>query len=259
MQATVRNNDIDLTLVCGARPDLIRKTLESFSAHVFRNFTVVNVFANIDRFQGGDREVEEVRAVILAHFPQAVIRTPASPSFTDAVKWLWGQVQSDIFMHLEDDWVANAKISGDMILPHFVDNTAQVSIGNSDKNWDKRHPFHCKNERRRILGLNFGKRLLKDEPIFTTSPSFLKRDFAHTCSSLMDPGLDPEKQLYNNTNVPLRNFTKTFRNLILDHGPAHLIRDIGRDYRSKTKLRKIFVNGQSEWVVDGDSSYPEAR
>ena len=245
---------IDLTLVCGARPELIARTLESFSEKVFKNFNVVHVFANIDQFQGGVSEVAQVRSIVESYFPHAIVRTPSQPSFTNAVKWLWGQVQSDHCLHLEDDWLADAEILSNMVMPAFVGNVAQVSIGTLNKHWRHRYPFHCRTEHRRFLGIRFGSRLLKDEPIFTTSPSFITREFAQTCARLMDPQLDPEKQLYNNANIPLREYTRTLRNMILGRGPNYLIRDIGRDYRGKHNLKKVFINGQSHWLVEDDVS-----
>lgn len=240
--------EIDLLLLCGARPTLIERTLASFSQKVFGNFLIANVFANIDPFQGGATEVSEVESNILRYFPQARIRKPEVSSFTEAVMWLWGEVKSPHCLHLEDDWVATHVITEEMILPHFISKVGQVSILCETKRWRLNEPYHCKIQRRRFLGINVGKKPLHDEPIFTTSPSFLEREFARGCSALMDPDLDPEKQLSDGRNEKLRSFALRFRNRLVGKGPPFWIHDIGREYRSKQGIEKNIVNGKSVWT-----------
>jgi hypothetical protein len=239
---------VDLLLVCGARPDLISRTLESFSRRVIPNFGIARVFANIDRFQGGTAEVAAVQERVLAFFPAAEIRTPESPSFTKAVAWLWGCIASPYALHLEDDWLAHADIGEGDVLPYFNGPVRQVSILTVEKNWKSRYPFHCAWERRRFLGVEFGRRLYPDRPLFTTSPSFVEREFARTCSRLMDPSLDPEKQLYDNRNVALSSYTSSFQNRIIGGRNPYWIEDIGRADRDRRGTRKVIAGGQSHWI-----------
>jgi hypothetical protein len=238
---------VDLLLLSGARPHLLCKTLDSFSKNAFGNFYIKNVFANVDRFQGGDKEVSEVVEIIREIWPAAEIRLPPKPSFTGAVKWLWSSVSSPYCFHLEDDWVAQREINSGMVFPHFKDNTEQVSILTFEKQWKFKYPFHCKWERRTIFGVPVGKRLSPEEPVFTTSPSFMTRDFANTCASLMDEDLDPEKQLYDGRNQELRRFTTGFRNRLISSDGGFLIRDIGREYREAVGVKKITIDGKSKW------------
>ena len=242
-------NEVDLLLVCGARPSLIEQTLESFSSRVFSNFQISNIFANIDKFMGGSAEVLQVEEIIKGYFPDAVIRKPRDPSFTDAVIWLWQSAQSPIVLHLEDDWVANTDIQEEMVLPYFTERTRQVSFLTKEKNWPIDRPFHCKWNRRKVLGFNFGKTYFPDEPIFTTSPSFLERGFAHHCASLMIPNNDPEKQLYDGLNPNLTQFTKNYQNRLISNGSEYMIKDIGRSYRDQHGYEKSIVDGSSIWTV----------
>lgn len=239
---------MDLLLVSGARPILLEKTLKSFSSNVLSNFRLTNIFVNIDRFQGGEREVSQAEEIVLGFFPNAIIRKPEMPSFTSAVSWLWQSVRSPFCFHLEDDWIAETQISEDMVLPYFSTEVRQVSILTREKNWSPQVPFHCKWRRRKFLGLNFGREYLANEPVFTTSPSFLERDFARACGSMMDVSLDPEKQLYDGKNVELRNFTSKFRNRIISDSGKFLIKDIGRAFREESGLKKEIVDGKSSWV-----------
>lgn len=238
---------IDVLLLCGARPELIKETLRSFNEKVFGNFNINNVFANIDPFQGGPDAVFQVELAIRTYFPNANVRRPSQCSFTDAVRWLWANFKSDIALHLEDDWRAKQKITSDMVLPHFSDTVRQVSIVTKEKNWISNWEYHVKWRRRRILGVKCGRKLLKDEPVFTTSPSFIERKFANSCASKFDESLDPEKQLYNGSNPELQTFTRRYQNRLIGLGRAPLIEDIGRAYREQTKMSKEFIAGQSIW------------
>jgi hypothetical protein len=243
---------IDLLLLCGARPQLLKQTLESFQKKVFPNFSIANVFANVDPFQGGQTEVTQVSAIIRDYFPSAKIREPRTPSFTGAVRWLWASTSSPYCLHLEDDWIAEEGISEAMIFPHFIENVAQVSLLTAEKSWRFKHPYHCQWERKRFLGISVSKRLLEHEPVFTTSPSFLRGEFANVCASLMVDSLDPEKQLYNDQNKELREFTKNFRNRLVSGENGFPIRDTGRAYRKEAGLIKLMENGQSIWRTSGD-------
>ncbi|WP_146735157.1 hypothetical protein [Thioclava sp. F1Mire-8] len=247
MQQPGQTTEIDLLLLCGARPPLLEITLQSFSENVFSNFKIANVFANIDKFQGGESEVRQVEEIILQYFPNAVLRKPDTPSFTRAVMWLWGSVRSPFCLHLEDDWVANSEITAEMIFPNFTGSVRQVSILTAEKNWPIGEPYHCKWKRRRILGLNFGRIFLREEPVFTTSPSFLERNFAAQSASLMNTSYDPEKQLYNDYNPELREFTKKFKNKLVSNGPEFLISDIGRSFRKEFGIKKYIIGGKSTW------------
>ena len=247
MKQKCATGEIDLLLLCGARPQLLSQTLESFSRKVFCNFRISNVFANIDRFMGDGKEVAQVETLIRSYFTKAIINKSDEPSFTKGVIKLWSSVSADYCLHLEDDWVAQSDIKDQTIFPHFKGNVAQVSIATAEKNWPRGQPYHCKWQRKRILGIGVGRRYRDDEPVFTTSPSFISGEFARNCASLMNPNLDPEKQLYDGSNAGLRAYVKAYRNRIVGNGTAFLIRDIGRDFRCKQGVEKVIIGGQSIW------------
>ena len=252
---------IDLLLVCGARPALLEQTLRSFGEKVFPHFVIRNVFANIDPFQGGHQEVELaerlVRELVPVPASAITIRKPGKPSLAGAVKWLWQSVKSRYAFHLEDDWRANEHITEDMVFPHFVENTRQVSILTREKNWTPSYPFHVQWRRRRFLGISFGRKLLPRAggatggggPIFTTSPCFVERLFANKCAQYLDVSLDPEKQLNSGGNVPLQSFTVRYRNRFIGQkGRCFLITDLGRDYSKAIGIHKAIRDGMSIWL-----------
>lgn len=239
---------IDVTIVCGARPQLLRRTLDSFGARVFPHFEIARVFANIDRFQGGEAEVDACEVLLVERFGSVNVRKPETPSFTDAVRWLWGSVVAGHALHLEDDWLAHHPIWPEMIFRHFDDRTRQVSLNTREKHWPYRHPYHCRVERRVVFGIKIGRRFLDDQPVFTTSPSFVERDFAHGVARLLDDRFDPEKQMNHDADTPLRAFTRRFRNRLMGCRNGYPIEDIGRAYRDATGLEKRYVAGAPVWV-----------
>jgi hypothetical protein len=238
---------IDLLIVSGARPVLLRKTIESFSAGLFKNFKIENALVNIDRFGGDDADVENCEGIIRQEFPDATVRKPREPSFTNAVKWLWESTSAPYCLHIEDDWRLLCEVFPDDIFPLFEGAVRQVSFLTKEKKWRFKYPFHVKAAPRKILRWRVGWRLLEDHPVFTTSPSFIERGFANTCGLMMKESFDPEKQLYRGLNRELQEYTRSYQNRLLWNSDGYMIKDIGREYREAHGIIKTIVDGQSVW------------
>ncbi|MDP9572466.1 UNVERIFIED_ORG: hypothetical protein J2W66_002959 [Agrobacterium larrymoorei] len=238
---------IDICLVAGRRPDLLKTTLQSFSASVFENFNVTNFYANIDPIFGGTDDEKRTQDVIRSFFPDAHITTPENPNFCTAVKRNWLSTQSPFVFHLEDDWVVNEKIFSAEILEIFSNkDVAQVSLNHFYKNWNYKHgPYHRQWPRWKVLGIKF--KLGFSFPCFTTSPSFLRGDFARKAGALMDERFDPEKQFHNDVNRPLKKFIKPYKNFIYGERKPYVITDTGRNWRDERKIKKTLVNSTSSW------------
>jgi hypothetical protein len=91
-------NLVDVTLLCGSRPDLLKQTLGTFSEKVFPNFSIGNVYVNIDLHGGGTSEQKKCSTVVKNIFPDAEINLTAKPNFTKAVCYLWRKPQSKYFL-----------------------------------------------------------------------------------------------------------------------------------------------------------------
>ncbi|EBU8132126.1 hypothetical protein BZU93_27590, partial [Salmonella enterica subsp. enterica] len=124
---------------------------------------------------------------------------------------------------------------------------AQVSFNTAEKNWDisARGNVHTKKRPVTLLGLKtpFKRRV----PVFTTSPSFLRGDFARRCADLMDERFDPEKQFSSDVNPRLERFVSGYRNLLVGGGPDYLIVDTGRCWRDSRGITKSINNAVSTW------------
>ncbi len=241
-------SEFDVTIVSGRRPELLKKTLGSFQDNLFRNFEVSNVFVNIDPFGGSDEDQVRCVDVVLQYFPDARIYQPEECSFTKAVKTLWQMPSKKYFFHLEDDWVLHEPIFPSQIADEFKGKTRQVSLMCKEKNWNGTDKYHGYRKKLKLMGVKVWH---WHKPEFTTSPSFIENSFAKKCASMMDEGLDPEKQFQGNQNPPLEDFSSQYRNRFhVGQKQPNIITDIGRAWRAKQGLIKHVENGVSTWVQE---------
>jgi len=234
---------MDLTIVSGARPELLSNTLHSLSKYIVPTFDMGDVFANVDQFGGGQAEALECKQIIEHYFPNAKIFMPQVNDFTVAVKTLWQLPTSKYFLHIEDDWEFLANINPREVEALFKGNVSQVTIDNSDKN----RPILWRVHRKSIFTL--WRLSIPDlrRPIFTTSPSFVDSSFGRQVAEKMKLEFDPEKQLYSDANQELSAFTKSFRNVFLFPRNGYYIRDTGRSWRTNRGIKKAFIDGKSVW------------
>lgn len=240
-------NQIDLTLVCGARPQLLLRTLESFSDKVFQNFAVGQVIVNIDQVFGGAEQAEECCSIILKRFPNAQIFRPQTASFGAAVKRLWMATDTRHVLHLEDDWEILHEVGPEDLAPLSAPDVGmlQLAIETREKYGDE---FLYITKRKRILGFEIYSRRVN---AYGTSPRFIKSGLCKRYGELLKPNFDPEKQVYKNKNKKLSTAHEAWKCRIL-YGPngGKLINDLGRDWRTVRKIKKVDYRGKSKWVSD---------
>lgn len=252
--------NIDVVIVAVRRSELLREMLNSFHRKCFGNFTIANAFLNIDPVWGDESETDKCIALCERFFPDLTVFTPSAASFPGAVRRLWSATKSPFILHLEDDWVLREKM-GPEILSLFDDRqTAQLSLLSKEKVWDfeKEGEFHVQKRRHRVMGL-FPTRARKEFPVFTTSPSFVRGDFARTAAGLLDPRYDPEKQFYARVNRRLERFVRAYRNRIYRGASgAPVIEDIGRVWREERNIRKDIEKSVSVWT-EGEAAKEDNR
>jgi hypothetical protein len=240
----------DLTFVSGARPELMEKTLQSFSRHVFSNLEFKNSFFNIDPIFGGDAEVAECTRIAKKYFKDAVIHVPNEPSFGAAVKRLWLSTADNHVLHLEDDWeiqfpieecVVNEKMSDDVGMLQLAIESRQKYGGD----------FLYITKRKRILGVEIYANKVN---AYGTSPRFFRRGLCQKFGTLLKEHLDPEKQVYKNKNWRLSRAHIPWKCAVLyGKNGAPLIRDLGRDWRSARNIVKVDKNGSARWVLNDEN------
>ena len=233
-------NLVDVTLLCGSRPELLKQTLDTFSDKVFPNFSIGNVYVNIDLHGGGPSEQKKCSTVVKKIFPDAQINLTVKPNFTKAVCYLWRKPQSRYFLHLEDDWIALSPIFQKNIDILLIKKVKQVQIVKprieqsllGRKRWRPQSisPIYLP---------NFKK------PSFTTSTSFIESDFANKIALRIDKNLNPEKQMFNGMNPELENFLQQYISTALVRWwQPPKITDIGRDWLLKNRIENTIINGK---------------
>jgi hypothetical protein len=236
--------DYDVTLIAGHREALLARTLESFAKDVFPNFPIRRMIANIDPFMGDAAEGDRCEALIRSHFPEATIFRPETPEFASAVIRTWTATTAPRVLHLEDDWIALEPISAERVESFFRRKVSAVTFLNAAK---RTRGFKHQTVRRVTKE---GEQVVEDISInaFSTSPGVFDGEFLREAARRMKPGLDPEKQFFDQTNPELEEHALPRRCLFMPgEQSALLIEDIGREARKKAGLMKLYREGSSVW------------
>lgn len=232
-------------MVATRRPDLIARTLESFSKNVFANFDVQAFRLNLDPAFGTVADETLCVDIVRQHFPKADITIPDAPGFGAAVKRLWAGAHDGLMLHLEDDWLVNEPITPATVNRLVAEGYSAVAP------LSRYHPVHpgidyiCKIKKKRILGIPMRTTVI---PKLGTSPKFILGSYARAVAGMLDPALDPEKQMTNRLNPELEDFIARRKcHLLRTAAGGPLIEDIGRDWRDARKIEKVVVDGRSIW------------
>jgi hypothetical protein len=123
--------DVTTTTVAG-RYELLDKTYSSFVSNL-RGIEWGTLFLNIDRFPNVSDEqhrADVIRCLDIAgnYFPNVRANDTHTGCFPRAIKWLWGNAQTDCLLHLEDDWELMLPIELSDMLAMFAPETVQVSL-----------------------------------------------------------------------------------------------------------------------------------
>lgn len=237
--------EIDIRIVATRRPDLLERTLDSMLHVGLKRFKVAAVVMNLDPAFGGFEEDRAAGEILLSLFPDATIYRPQQPGFGAAVKRLWQLPGSRPFFHLEDDWIAREPFGVERVAEAFETGHAAVTPLSAEQKAPAGAQYSTRRLRHRIFGIPYRTEIVTR---LGTSPKFLSAPFAAACAHVMDPALDPEKQMRPKRNPALAQIIAKERNLFIratDGGP--LIVDIGRQWRDKRKIRKIVQNDVSIW------------
>ena len=236
---------LHLSLVSGRRPDLLDRTLSSFSRYLFAGFELGEILVNLDPFAGDAAAHAACRNVLDRYLPGATVFEPTSASFGAAVKRLWSALPDGVVFHLEDDWLIEEPLPPERVLPLLTGSTKAVVPLSEEHGWDGRSPFKTQVLKTKLLGVTVWRRR---RGAFGTSPRFMDGSFARAVAALIDPRHDPEKQMRRDYNRDLARFLRPYRNRLLpadDGGP--LIADIGRQWREDRGISKRVEGPDTIW------------
>ncbi|MCI0336618.1 MAG: hypothetical protein L0226_03505 [Acidobacteria bacterium] len=172
MDANIDNLDIVITATL--RPELIDLTLASFFKNLLKQFNAVRLIINIDPVGDHRCNAHDILSISRRYAGNIVHRCPEEPSFSSAVKWCWEQVETQFFLHLEDDWLLKKPVSKEAVLGLF------------DQDCD-------------IATVRFNRSTNSDEepvssPCFSLNPSIMRKEFIDEALPFFRCDLDPEKQ-----------------------------------------------------------------
>lgn len=220
---------IDVVLIATLRPEILEITLNSFYHKLLKNFDV-RLIVNVDPIGDKKYTQQDIINVCKKYFSNIVSHTPSEPSFSKAVLWCWQKINSDFFLHLEEDWCLKSKVDLNTLLLPFQSNEV-VSIR-----------FNItRNVKFKVINS------LVVTDAFSLNPSFFRSRFIKEKIKNYDTNQDPEKQICRNIKSTL------FRNpkfiLYGKHNEKALVIDIGKIWREHSSLDKwnSFGKGPSVW------------
>ncbi len=153
----------------------------------------------------------------------------------------------ELVFHLEDDWLLNEPLGPDDILPLMIGDTRSVAPVAVELGWNGRDDFNVRRKKVRFLGIPVARRAFN---VFGTSPRFFDGNFVRRCADLMDPSLDPEKQMRPPGNPALIAYQQPFRcRMLPGRTRIDLITDIGRAWRDTRGIEKVVAKGVSTWTT----------
>lgn len=242
---------IDITITAMSRPEILRRTLDSFCSKMLRpHMSIINnVFINID--PGGTATQRDTAKVCSEFFSPKKITThlPYEASFPKAFIWTWRQAlttNSACVLHLEDDWELLTPVDAYQmfILLHLYPDLSVLRLSafrsgtHIMKCWDKLISwngtfFEVPPNLRGLLG-------------FCGHPSLVRKDFIKHVLPHLDDTRNPEKQI--------KGKHPKFGQYIMSHrfGVYHgqdqppTIKDIGRRWMIDNGFKKA---GSKAWFT----------
>ena len=217
---------LDVTMTCTMRPELIIRTLLSFAEKVHYDGQV-RIIANIDPVGVSNQSV--IKSIIKSVAKDCkwlyAVREPEEACFAAAVKWVWEQVETPIFLHLEDDWLFLKPVNMEAIEKAF-ENFPSVGYLCLRKKHIKHGVVKRVNDDSYIT-YKPGKRK------YGLQPAFWRKEAAQTAAPFFDLKKDPEKQLWEKRRVGKRigNWRCAYYGKI---GETPWVKDIGREWAQRT-------------------------
>jgi hypothetical protein len=183
---------IDITTTAVIRPEILRKTLESFCSNLFHDDRFdYRLIINIDPI-GEDKDPMEVVKVAHSFFDNIIYRIAKEPSFSKAVMWVWSEILTDYVFHLEDDWVILRDTSLMEMIEILEEHNYLACLHFLRRDIGKK-------PRVELFGTPYEYRdnyFISTEPFgFSLNPVLIKAEFLKQILCHMDPEKNPEKQI----------------------------------------------------------------
>ncbi len=211
---------LDITTTATIRPNLLYQTLSSFTHDLFIHQKEYRLILNVDPI-GEDVDPIEVVKVGKKFFDNVIYNIPNEPNFAQAVKWCWGQTDSEFVFHLEDDWTLEKKILINNMLSIMYDNKNMMLLRLPKLRLDVLHNFEVKNG-----FINQHKLML--------NPGLFRGDLVREISDKMNIADNPEKQIRRVFKLPRYQNAGVY----CGAGVGGYIKHFGREWQKQSHYRK---------------------
>lgn len=239
----------DITMTATLRPELIRKTLESFNKYLFGKYVdKARLIINIDMIGSDDPKTsrQEIRQLLSEQSYRGFkLRESYEPNFPTAWQWCMGQTESEYIFNLEEDWELLYPMGFEQMvrimdtdptlahlrLSQFRSTERSLKAWQNHAYWNGRF-FEYRDGMKQVDG-------------WCGHPSINRKSFLDRAISYMDPTKNPEKQIKGRQSIEMQNLIHCHDFGIFhfqDHGPA--IKDLGRDWMTAHGYRKA---GNKAW------------
>jgi hypothetical protein len=237
---------IDIAMTATRRPEVLRRTLDSFVENVFKNTEGFRLIINVDPI-GLPIESMDVVDVAYEYFDDIVFNLPEKPDFNTAFRYVLSTATSELVFHLQDDWRACYPIDIDEMVGILKKNQSlallRLSMFSSERNhlmnwgihrfpWNGKY-FQCPLTQRRQLG-------------FCGHPSLIKNRFLKATVPVMDKKHNPENQFHSFFRV-VQEIEKWEYGVYLKPNSSRNIEDIGRDWMQENNWRKNSDKSHTVW------------
>jgi hypothetical protein len=221
-----------VTCTSTQRPELLLRTFESWQENL-QGVAWSRLIINFDPNPTGNH-LEECYEICNRFFSEVDCRVAATGSFGQAIKWIWGQVENETVLHLEDDWLLNFKIAAGELVG-LLRAFPQVAF---------RAYNRSKYEK------------------FVLAPSFIRGETCREIASEIDTSTNPEQWI--------RKQGKWNQTYVYPEFPADkiLVEDIGRAYNQSNGIGRngageeaftSYVAGRSESLINQAAGARAAR
>jgi hypothetical protein len=209
-------NKIDIVITATLRPEVLNLTFQSFCNKFLNQFDKKRLIINIDNIGDENYNCQDMLNVCYKYFDEIKYNFPEKPSFPKAVQWCWKQVESEYFLHLEDDW----------LLKKHIDTKHLFNLFSDDTNINYVRFFLSRNDK-----LQYKNNYVYSNG-FSLNPAIIKTRFMKELLQNFDTNQDPEKQF---------NHLDSFQNGLIVFGnknDGRWVVDIGKKWRRFKNFQK---------------------
>jgi len=242
----MRTNLISITTTATIRPEILDQTYSSFKKNLFKDWPC-RVLLHIDPI--GDivhHTAGDVEAVARRYFSDVTVHVSETPNFSNALRWLWAHVETELFFNLEDDW----------FLRHELDFSRMVSALQKHKklallflakgrSWGDKARFS--QSKRKPLGKWNGDYYRVPRQRYGGTPSLIRKAFINGLAPYVTENKRHEyvaKQLFQQRNPCVTEWK--YGGYTEPHVKSKLLVDIGDGWRKRHKIIKR-RKGRKNW------------